>query len=215
MLTRRYVTNGTALAVAALACGFVLSASVSVATAQERPSQQQILNALKPVAKTRGLTSEQVQRNSEDQRFIDSLRAAKTRSLTTTEREKVATIAKQKPSIDLEIYFDYNSDKITPKAVPDLTTLGRALSEPELRGGVFLLGGHTDAKGSDQYNQALSERRAQAVKRFLMQKFRLPGDSLVTAGYGEEQLKNQADPFAAENRRVQIVNLEATQKAQK
>ena len=87
-------------------------------------------------------------------------------------------------------------------------TLGRALTNPDLQGSVFLIGGHTDAKGDDDYNQRLSERRASAVKRFLKERFDIPDDTLVTAGYGEEQLKNESDPFAAENRRVQIVNLE-------
>ena len=86
--------------------------------------------------------------------------------------------------------------------------LGRALTNPDLEGSVFLIGGHTDAKGDDDYNQKLSERRAAAVKRFLKEKFDISDDALVTVGYGEEQLKNASDPFAAENRRVQIVNLE-------
>ena len=42
------------------------------------------------------------------------------------------------------------------------------------------------------------------MKRFLKQKFKIPDDTLVTVGYGKEQLKNTSDPFAAENRRVQI-----------
>ncbi len=211
MSTGRH-TLGAKLACLLLASGFLLSASAGV-VAEERLSPTQILEALKPTAKTRGLTAGQTQQNAEEQRFIDSLRAVKTRSLTTSERDKVATIAKQRPRIDLEIYFDYNSAEITSRALPDLANLGKALSDPELRGGVFVLSGHTDAKGGEEYNQRLSERRAQAVKRFLVQKYRLSDDSLVTAGYGEEQLKSPENPFAAENRRVQIVNLEATQKA--
>lgn len=195
-----------------VASGFLFTSGAEV-LAQQRPSEQQILNALKPAAKTRGLTS--TPQDVEQQRFIDSLRTVKTRSLTTTEREKVAAIVKEKPKIDLEIYFDFDSAVITPRAMPDLDNLGRALSDPDLRGGVFLLSGHTDAKGTPEYNQGLSERRAQSVKRYLAQKFRLTDDSLVTAGYGKEQLKNQSDPLAAENRRVQIVNMEATQKAQR
>jgi outer membrane protein OmpA-like peptidoglycan-associated protein len=70
-----------------------------------------------------------------------------------------------------------------------------------------MLGGHTDAKGSDEYNQTLSERRAETVKRFLMEKYHLPAANLVSAGYGKKGLKNAADPYAAENRRVEIVNM--------
>ena len=52
-------------------------------------------------------------------------------------------------------------------------------------------------------NRRLSERRAQAVRDFLIQNFRSRA-TLVAAGYGKEQLKNSADPFAAQNRRVQV-----------
>ena len=46
------------------------------------------------------------------------------------------------------------------------------------------------------------------MKRFLKEQFDIPDDTLVTAGYGKQQLKSSSDPFSAENRRVQIVNLE-------
>ena len=95
----------------------------------------------------------------------------------------------------------------TPEAVPALVTLGRALSSPELKGKMFMIGGHTDAKGGDEYNLDLSKRRAQAVERFLEQNFDLHAENFFVVGFGKEQLKNKADPFAAENRRVQIVTM--------
>jgi outer membrane protein OmpA-like peptidoglycan-associated protein len=210
-MTGRCSRIATALASFAVA-GLVLTLGSQVPAA-EKPSEQQILNALKSTARTRGLTTSPTPQSIENQRFIDSLRTVRTRSLTLEERQKVTAIAREKPRIDLEIYFNFNSAEITPQAVPDLMTLGRVLTDPELRGGVFLIGGHTDAKGSDEYNQRLSERRAQSVKRFLTQKFPLSNENLVTAGYGEEQLKNRSNPLAAENRRVQIVNMEATPQA--
>ena len=191
----------------------VLAGSIVLSTTApslaQRPTEEQILNALKPapVLKTRGLSIEP-RRNAEEQGFIKSIRTIKTRALTLDERQRVSDIARSKPNIDLEVYFDFNSSAISPHAEPDLMKLGRALTNPDLKGSVFLIGGHTDAKGSDEYNQRLSERRASAVKQILKEKFDIPDDTLVTAGYGEEQLKNAADPFAAENRRVQIVNLE-------
>ena len=205
---------GAKLASLFVASGLVMSACIGGALAQGAPSERDILNALKPAApKTRSLTADPVRQNPEEQRFIDSVR--KTRSLSTDERHKMADIAKDKPKIDLEIYFNYNSADIAQRAVPDLEKLGRALTDPDLRGSVFLVSGHTDAKGGEEYNQKLSERRAQAVKKFLMERFNIGDDSLVAAGYGKEQLKNVSDPFGAENRRVQIVNLEAKQKAEK
>jgi hypothetical protein len=54
--------------------------------------------------------------------------------------------------------------------------------------------------------QSLSERRAEAVKLFLAQQFKLSPDNMLALGFGRSQLKNAAEPLAAENRRVQIVN---------
>jgi outer membrane protein OmpA-like peptidoglycan-associated protein len=118
----------------------------------------------------------------------------------------VAEIVKEKPQINLEITFDYNSANISPKALPVLENLGKALNSPDLKGTVFMLGGHTDAAGGDTYNQELSEKRAESVKKFLADKFKLPPDSLVAVGFGKSKLKNPGNPLGEENRRVQVVN---------
>ena len=102
--------------------------------------------------------------------------------------------------------FEYNSDHIASKAVPQVTALGDALSSADLKGGTFILAGHTDAKGSETYNQGLSERRAEAVRRFLLEKYVIDASTIVTVGYGKTQLKNPSEPFASENRRVQVIN---------
>ncbi|MFZ0458148.1 MAG: OmpA family protein [Rhodoplanes sp.] len=189
-----------------LASGIVLSATAP--SFAQRPTEEQILNALRPApaGKTRGLTVDR--QNVEEQRFVDSIRKVKNRQLTLNERQKAVEIAANRPTIDLEVYFDYDSAAITPRAEDELMTLGRALTNPDLRGSVFLIAGHTDAQGADDYNQRLSERRAAAVKRFLMDKFDLSSESLVAAGYGESRLKDKADPTASENRRVQIANFD-------
>jgi outer membrane protein OmpA-like peptidoglycan-associated protein len=202
---------------AGLAAAFVaLFAGVGSIHAAEQPTANQILNALKPKGLTRSLSGPAPTPKSvsqEDQRFLDGLRTKGTRSLSAGERDRVASIAKEKPSIDLEINFDYNSAAISRKALPAVTELGKALSSRELKGGVFLVAGHTDAKGGDEYNQGLSERRAEAIKRYLIQKFGLAAENLVTAGYGKTQLKNSSNPFADENRRVQVVNMETSKEA--
>jgi outer membrane protein OmpA-like peptidoglycan-associated protein len=73
------------------------------------------------------------------------------------------------------------------------------------RAEILLVRGHTDAKGSDVYNQQLSEWRAVAVKRFIVETFGIPPENLIAVGLGKRELKNTADPFAAENRRVQVL----------
>ena len=175
----------------------------------EEPSEAQILNALKS-RDTRSLTpsSAEQRRIAEEHRFIEALRGRSARSLTLGERETIAQIASDKPSIDIEINFEYNSDVVGPKALKPLLALGRALSNDQLKGTVFFVSGHTDATGSAGYNQDLSARRAEVVKRLLIEEFKLPADTLIAVGYGKTQLKDKANPFAAENRRVQIVNTE-------
>jgi outer membrane protein OmpA-like peptidoglycan-associated protein len=91
--------------------------------------------------------------------------------------------------------------------------LGKALTNPDLKGTTFVLAGHTDAKGGDTYNQELSERRADSLKKYLMEKYGLAAADLVTVGYGKTKLKNVADPDGGENRRVQVVNMASSQVA--
>jgi outer membrane protein OmpA-like peptidoglycan-associated protein len=191
-----------------LAAGLALPSGLGVALAAEERSADDIIKALKPQRITRGLTTSPADaaRNAQETKFVNSLRNRPTRSLTFAEREQITSIAKKRPSIDLEVNFDYNSDNIGSEAVPQVTALGEALASPELKGGTFIVAGHTDAKGSDTYNQGLSERRAEAVRRFLAEKYGIDASNLVTVGYGKTQLKNPAGPFASENRRVQVIN---------
>jgi outer membrane protein OmpA-like peptidoglycan-associated protein len=136
------------------------------------------------------------------------VRNRQTRSLSPAEREEIAAVVKDKPKIDLEINFDYNSANISSRSLPSVEALGRALSNPDLKGSTFVVAGHTDAVGSDGYNQDLSERRADSIKHYLVEKFGIAGADLVTVGYGKTKLKDTANPFSEVNRRVQVVNME-------
>jgi outer membrane protein OmpA-like peptidoglycan-associated protein len=177
-------------------------------------SQQQILDALAPRMMTRSLTA--VERTGPDhQALIDNLRHRGTRSLTTSERNEIASMSSERPAVDLQIYFDFDSAAITPKAVPQLTNLGNALTKAELKGSVITINGHTDAKGTDTYNQQLSERRAETIKQYLVDHFQLSSENLVAVGFGKQGPKNTTDPFAPENRRVEVVNLASQNQAQR
>ena len=123
-------------------------------------------------------------------------------------REEIAAIVKDKPKIDLEINFDYNSADISAKSLPSVQALGRALTNNDLKGSTFVVAGHTDAAGGETYNQDLSERRADAIKRYLVDKYGINGTDLVAVGYGKSKLKDPGQPMAEVNRRVQVVNME-------
>jgi outer membrane protein OmpA-like peptidoglycan-associated protein len=200
-----------------LACLLAIAVALAIdaALAQQQPSETQILEALKPKPTPPGLTrsiggASSSPRAAEERRFIERLRtrAISVEPVSPEERAQIAAISKDKPKVDLEIYFDFNSAVVGPKALPALGALGNVLSKAEFKGTVFFINGHTDAKGSAEYNQGLSQLRAEAVRRAMIERFKLAPDTLIAAGFGKEQLKNAGNPFADENRRVQIVNTE-------
>lgn len=188
--------------------------SIGVARAAADVADDQIVRALAPAQKpvTRGLSmGPQPQTDpaagAAEDHFMQTVRNRPTRSLWLAEREEIATIVKNKPKIDLEINFDYDSAVIGTKSLPSVQALGRALTNPDLKGSIFLVAGYTDAAGGDAYNQDLSERRADAIKHFLVDKFGIAGTDLVTVGYGKTKLKDPSHPMAEANRRVQVVNM--------
>ena len=188
----------------------VLALPAGLAVAQSNPSSQDIINALKPkqpLTRSLSLSPAEQAKKVETERFVDTLRNRPTRSLSSDERQQIAAVAETRPRIDLEIKFDFNSSNISQSAIPDMNNLGRALSDPTLKGSTFVLAGHTDAVGGEEFNLDLSNRRADTVKRYLVEKFSLSPENLVPAGYGKSRLKNHSNPRAPENRRVEVVNM--------
>jgi outer membrane protein OmpA-like peptidoglycan-associated protein len=108
-------------------------------------------------------------------------------------------------SLDFEVYFPFDSAELTPQARSELAALGRALSSSELRPYRYLIAGHTDAVGKAAYNQALSERRAFAVRKYLLETFQISSERLLSIGFGQDRLKRPDQPRAAVNRRVEVL----------
>jgi outer membrane protein OmpA-like peptidoglycan-associated protein len=188
----------------------VLSMTAAAAVAGENVTSDQIVKALQPKPLTRGLSAAPAADPAvaaSQGHFVQTLRNRRTRSLSSDEREEIATIAADKPNIDLEITFDYNSADISASSLPSVQALGRALSNANLKGSTFVVAGHTDAAGTEGYNQDLSERRADSIKRYLVEKFGLNGADLVTVGYGKSKPKDSNAPMDPANRRVQVVNM--------
>ncbi|MDX6585420.1 MAG: hypothetical protein QOI10_4604 [Solirubrobacterales bacterium] len=193
------------------AIGIVLSMTTGTAFAADDVTEDQIVKALAPrMPLTRGLSAapqaDQAATAAEG-KFVQSIRNRTTRSLSVSERDEIATPAKDKPNLDLEITFDYNSADISARSLPAVQALGKALTNPDLKGSTFIVAGHTDATGGESYNQELSERRADSIKRYLTEKFGIAGTDLVTVGYGKSRLKDPNAPTAGVNRRVQVVNM--------
>jgi outer membrane protein OmpA-like peptidoglycan-associated protein len=190
--------------------GAALSMTAGLAFAGDTVSADQILGALKPKPLTRGLSAAPIDTaaQAKEAGFVETLRNRKTRSLSLGERQEIAEIAATKPKIDLEIHFDYNSADISKDSMPSVQELGKALSNASLKGSTFVVAGHTDAQGGESYNQDLSERRADTIKKYLTDKYGITGSDLVTVGYGKTQPKDPNAPMDPANRRVQVVNMD-------
>jgi outer membrane protein OmpA-like peptidoglycan-associated protein len=199
-------------AIRSLATVAAVLSMTGMAFAADDVTEDQIVKALAAPKKplTRGLSvgpPADPAATAAEGKFVQTIRNRTTRSLSVSEREEIATLAKDRPNIDLEITFDYNSADISAKSLPAVQALGKALSNPDLKGSTFIVAGHTDAAGGESYNQDLSERRADSIKRYLTERFGIAGTDLVTVGYGKSKLKDPNVPTAEVNRRVQVVNM--------
>jgi outer membrane protein OmpA-like peptidoglycan-associated protein len=206
MTSRLGISRITAIT---LGAAFSMTAGVALA-AENNVSADHIVNALQPKPLTRSLSADRPADPAVQARengIVDRLRNRKTRSLSLGERQEIAELAAVKPKIDLDIQFDYNSAKISQASLSTVQELGKALSNPALKGSTFVVAGHTDAIGGEAFNQDLSERRADTIKRYLTEKYGIAGADLVTVGYGKTKLKDPSAPTSPVNRRVQVVNL--------
>jgi outer membrane protein OmpA-like peptidoglycan-associated protein len=110
-----------------------------------------------------------------------------------------------------EVNFAFGKSTLQPRATRTLDAVGAVLQRyPDLR---LEIGGHTDAIGSDAFNQGLSEARAEAVRTYLIDRFSIEPNRLVARGYGESQpvASNEERSGRALNRRVEfrVLNPEA------
>ncbi len=108
------------------------------------------------------------------------------------------------PSVDLTVNFEFDSANLTEDAMVTLATIADALTSKELKDQRFLIEGHTDAIGPEDYNNVLSERRASAVSAYLINQQDVSSDRLSPIGKGEGELLAPETPDAPENRRVRV-----------
>jgi outer membrane protein OmpA-like peptidoglycan-associated protein len=101
------------------------------------------------------------------------------------------------------LLFDFDSERVKAEAAANLRNLAASLSE--YPNSSLLIVGHTDAKGSDDYNQALSDRRAAATAAYLRSQG-VSADRLQTVGRGETEpvAPNDSDVGMEKNRRVEV-----------
>ena len=106
----------------------------------------------------------------------------------------------------IDVKFAFDSPELTPSAKEMLTRLATAMSSTELDTFFFLIEGHTDSVGRDDYNLDLSWRRARAVREFLVNQAGIRPERLLIDGKGETDLLDPTNPSSQVNRRVEVVN---------
>jgi outer membrane protein OmpA-like peptidoglycan-associated protein len=107
-------------------------------------------------------------------------------------------------SVAFNIRFAFDSAALPADAGPQLAALAAALKGEEAAGKTILIVGHTDMVGSAAYNEALSERRAAATRRALVEQFGVPTSRLVSVGRGKAEPLSGLPGDAAELRRVEF-----------
>ncbi|MFQ5471000.1 MAG: OmpA family protein [Gammaproteobacteria bacterium] len=110
------------------------------------------------------------------------------------------------PTVSMNIKFAFDSYELNSSSRETLDNLSAALKSPELASSTFIIEGHTDATGSPEYNQVLSEKRAMSVKEYLVKKG-VKSSQLSTLGKGEDGLLDTSKPNDGVNRRVAVVNI--------
>ena len=137
-------------------------------------------------------------------RILDA-RPMKLRSIRLTDDDGPVQAAAP-TALSLPVRFAFDSAQIAPSARVQLDALAEGVKLlPPQRG--VQIDGHTDAVGNDAYNQQLSQRRAVAVKQYLVQVHGIDAARLQTAGYGKSQPIEGSSAYAPENRRVQFRGL--------
>lgn len=114
-------------------------------------------------------------------------------------------LARTGRSVVYGIYFDFASDRIKEESEPVLAEIAQVLRQNPTWN--LSVEGHTDNIASDAYNLDLSQRRAAAVKAALTGRYKIAGNRLTTAGFGESSPKDRNDTLEgrARNRRVELV----------
>ena len=126
------------------------------------------------------------------------------------EQPKTRSLRNLKPeprSIDLVIQFDFDSAKLQESSKPLLDNLVAAMKNDRLMSVRFKVEGHTDAKGSEAYNQNLSMRRAESVVNYMAERG-IEKERMEGIGKGFSDLLYPDKPQAMENRRVRITTLQ-------
>ncbi|MEM6636295.1 MAG: OmpA family protein [Pseudomonadota bacterium] len=119
-----------------------------------------------------------------------------------TEQECAEPEESEPQGLDMLVTFELDSSDLTPDAQQNLEIFAQMMQDRRLQVANFVVEGHTDARGGENYNKRLSEARAVSVVNFLTQ-LGVGADRLTAVGLGTTKPRT-GDGFDAENRRVEM-----------
>ncbi len=105
------------------------------------------------------------------------------------------------------VYFEFDSYALTPEASENLRAMASAMKN--LGSAKIMIEGHTDERGSNEYNLSLAQKRAEAIKNFLMSEG-VTAEAVETASFGEERpvVEGSDEDAFAKNRRGEFKRLD-------
>ncbi|MFT4860866.1 MAG: OOP family OmpA-OmpF porin [Pseudohongiellaceae bacterium] len=113
--------------------------------------------------------------------------------------------------VELEVYFDFDQSEVKAEYFDEIKEVTDFMAQyPDV---IIELEGHTDSRGAEAYNLALSDRRAAAVRQVMISRFGMVGSRISSNGFGETQpiASNDTDAGRADNRRVMTVIIKTLQ----
>lgn len=181
--------------------GYDATINPSTATTQVALNSTDLINSLQGVEQAGPAISATNLRQLAAQSLKDPSRANRmNRAPLTPQLGRLAQLT-------IAIQFDLNSARIRPDSFQAVGLMADALYHPYLQNYRFLVVGHTDAKGNRESNLKLSQQRADAIREALIKPFGIAPSRIEAVGLGEEQLLRPEAPEAADNRRVQLINI--------
>lgn len=120
------------------------------------------------------------------------------------------TVVKDRLRFDNILFDEWSPQLNREEAVQQLQEIGRALSSPHLEDTDFVVEGHTDNRGGHERNVLLSQERAESVKKYLVERFKIAPQRIKTEGFGDARprVPNDSKENLLKNRRVEILFLE-------
>jgi len=171
---------------------------------KQTPSANQVIDALSP----EDAGNEGDVKHIGKSRSIDMSNLDATPKVNKKKLKKSINTAMQKANtkaLSMQILFAYNSADLTQAAQDQLKPVGEALASEKLQNLGFVVEGHTDAIGSNDYNKNLSEERAASVKQFLVDMYHINPSRIQIIGKGKNDLFDPSNPASEVNRRVRII----------